>query len=586
MPKFQKPHPHPSTITKGVNSDTFQRCDSKNNGKAHPYTMLKRCDFSNIKNKDKASHTSDRDTYESTFKNRFSALATEQEVISLPQCDDLPECTQVLHSKLQTNPIFNINKNKYDPGAADYLDATVTSSDPDKYELDLRFRPRHRQKIHEANGCDIFKLWDSQTQDKFGFIPLQDQILPQIQKLNAHCTDLLAAHNIIVASGTYNFMNSQLQIPSQLNPNIWDKYLGNYWDKQLKCLIRYGFPLDFNNEVDLKHTLANHGSANKYPQDLEAYLAEEQQHKAILGPFDRVPIHNLHVSPFMTREKPGAPHRRVIIDLSFPAGHSVNTGVDSDSYLGSKFMLTLPTIDTITNKLAKLGKGALIYKIDISRAFRHVKMDPADYKYLGLHFKNYFIDSCLPFGFRHGSAIFQRLSDAIRFIMVNQGHHVTNYIDDIIGYATKSKVQTSFNTLYALLEELGFTISKAKLVEPTTKATCLGVELNTETFTVAVPHKKLVQIKSTCTQWLTKKSCQKRDLQSLLGKLLYITKCVRASRPFLNRMLDTLRMAHKHDTVYLDTDFKRDLNWFIKFLPSFNGVAFFQTPTHSNPCRT
>ena len=119
------------------------------------------------------------------------------------------------------------------------------------------------------------------------------------------------------------------------------------------------------------------------------------------------------------------------------------------------FMLTLPTIDTITNKLAKLGKGTLIYKIDISRAFRHVKMDPADYKYLCLHFKSYFIDSCLPFGFQHGLAIFQHLSDAVRF-MCTKGHHMTNYIDDIIRYATKSQAQATFEALYALLEKLGF----------------------------------------------------------------------------------------------------------------------------------
>ena len=205
----------------------------------------------------------------------------------------------------------------------------------------------------------------------------------------------------------------------------------------MQYLIRYGFPLDFDNKVELTHTVGNHGSDNKYPQDLEAYLAEEKQYKA----FDTAPINNLHVFPFMTREKPGAPHRRVIIDLSFPAGHSVNAGVDPDSYLGSKFMLTLPTIDTITNKIAKLGKGALIYKIDISRAFRHVKIDPADYRYLGLHFKSYFIDSFLPFGYRHGLAIFQHLSDAFRFIMSTKGHHVTNYIDDIVGYATKSQAQ-------------------------------------------------------------------------------------------------------------------------------------------------
>ena len=64
-----------------------------------------------------------------------------------------------------------------------------------------------------------------------------------------------------------------------------------------------------------------------------------------------------------------------------------------------------------------------------------------------------------------------------------------------------------------------------------------------------------------------------KQLQPLLGKLLYITKCVRISRPFLNHMLDVLRAADKLTKISLSMDFKRDLNWFQKFLPRFNGKA-------------
>ena len=101
--------------------------------------------------------------------------------------------------------------------------------------------------------------------------------------------------------------------------------------------------------------------------------------------------------------------------------------MEADVYLDSEFLLTLPSVDYITNKVLKLGKGSLIYKIDICRAFRRIKIDPGDYNLLGLHFKSYYIDTCLPFGFSHGSAMFQQLSDAIRYIMLNQGYQVTNY---------------------------------------------------------------------------------------------------------------------------------------------------------------
>ena len=40
-------------------------------------------------------------------------------------------------------------------------------------------------------------------------------------------------------------------------------------------------------------------------------------------------------------------------------------------------------------------------------------------------------------------------------------------------------------------------------------------------------------------------------------------------------MLDTLRAHFCTEEINLNDNFHRDLNWFIKFLPAFNGTAFF-----------
>ena len=156
--------------------------------------------------------------------------------------------------------------------------------------------------------------------DKFGVIPLQDQVLPLTDNRNVHTAEALEGHKVVHGSGTFNFLKSQQQVPSQLKADLWKEYLHEYWDKQLQYLIRYGFPLDFDSSIQLSRKLGYHGSGDKYPQDIEAYLSEEKEHNAILGTFHTPPITDLHVSPLLTGEKPGAPHRRVIIDLSFPAG--------------------------------------------------------------------------------------------------------------------------------------------------------------------------------------------------------------------------------------------------------------------------
>ena len=130
-------------------------------------------------------------------------------------------------------------------------------------------------------------------------------------------------------------MTSQIQIKSQLNPDIWDKLLEGYWDQQLLHLIRYGFPLDFDRNSKLGKNTKNHKSALMFPQDVEEYLEEEMEFGAIAGPFNNPPFSKFHTSPFMTREKPGGDHRRVIMDLSFPHGLAVNSNISKDSYLGT-----------------------------------------------------------------------------------------------------------------------------------------------------------------------------------------------------------------------------------------------------------
>ena len=423
-------------------------------------------------------------------------------------------------------------------------------STEDKYDLGLQVKPHNKDRLHQARSDPTYIKWNEQNADKFGFIPLGPLVLPVTDKRKYMGSDPIKLYDVTRNESRPNFLAAQIQLESQLKADTWEKLLVNYWDRQLPYLIRYGFPLDFDRNSKLGKNDTNHTSALAFPQDIDAYLKEEISHGAIFGPFKNPPFDDFHTSPFMTRPKPGAPHRRVIIDLSFPQGQAVNSNISNTKYLGTEFVLTLPSIDTITNKVKQFGRGSLLYKIDISRAFRHVKIDPRDYFLLGLKDQDYYLDTCLPFGYRNGSGIFQRLSDAIRFIMKSQGYDVINYIDDVIGFGTVTTAKPSFGTLTTLLQTLGLDISLKKLVQPATKVTCLGVEVDTEKFTVAIPDQKVAEI--------------------------YISKCIKSSRTFLIRMLDTLRRHFTTDKIMLDIEFHRDLNWFKKFLTKFNGTAFFE----------
>ena len=213
--------------------------------------------------------------------------------------------------------------------------------------------------------------------------------------------------------------------------------------------------------------------------------------------------------------------------------------------------------------------------MDGSRAFCHVKVDPGDNDLLGLHWDAHYVHSCIPFGTRHGSQIFQHLSDAVRFIMRQKGFTMLNYIDDYVRVGVLSVAHASYAALLDVMSQLGLTISQKKLVAPSTQVTCLGVLIDTVTGTVSIPPEKLEQINTTVRQWLSKSIVSKHQLQSKLGLLLYVHRCVKPARVFINRMLDLLRSVHASQHITLTTDFKRNLQWFAMFLPRYNGISMY-----------
>ena len=74
------------------------------------------------------------------------------------------------------------------------------------------------------------------------------------------------------------------------------------------------------------------------------------------------------------------------MDLSYPPQLGLNHWVDSN-FDGTQYSLTYPSVDMIADRIKHLGPNALIYKVDLKRAFRNLKVDPGDFDMLGLTFK-------------------------------------------------------------------------------------------------------------------------------------------------------------------------------------------------------
>ena len=180
----------------------------------------------------------------------------------------------------------------------------------DKYSSSILIKACHEGKSVPAFNAITHELWKSQIDFNFGFIPLGVFRLSDSNEINYmanYCP--ITAHKIVKQYNKPNYLGARLKVDSQLNLDEWKNELVGYWDTQLIDLVYFGFPLDFNQGSPLQWEGLNHKSATEYPGDIDAYLSEELQFKAIVGPFDQSPCPGGHISPFLTREKPNSENR-------------------------------------------------------------------------------------------------------------------------------------------------------------------------------------------------------------------------------------------------------------------------------------
>ena len=91
---------------------------------------------------------------------------------------------------------------------------------------------------------------------------------------------------------------------------------------------------------------------------------------------------------------------------------------------------------------------------------------------------------------------------------------------------------------------------------------------------MSISEEKLQEIYRECLNVSKKSIISKSNYQSLLGKLLYIQKCVKPARIFINRLLAVFRANSTLRKILLTDEFHRDIQWFLNFLPSYNGVSY------------
>ncbi len=94
--------------------------------------------------------------------------------------------------------------------------------------------------------------------------------------------------------------------------------------------FRHGFRVGFQHGSPLRSASRNMPSADQHPESVNEYIHRELSKGRMLGPFsDSMQLPPLHINRMGTVPKGhGSGKQRIITDLSFPTGRSINDGVD------------------------------------------------------------------------------------------------------------------------------------------------------------------------------------------------------------------------------------------------------------------
>lgn len=365
---------------------------------------------------------------------------------------------------------------------------------------------------------------------------------------------------------------------SPINISVLHDRLLPYPDKNDAVLLLHGFQFGFKipYEGSREGRLSrNHMSALQYPKIVWKKLQDEIAEGRVAGPFPDPPFPNLIVSPIGLVPKSTPGEFRLIFDLSFPKGDSINSHIPPE-LASTEYTPFDAAIDLVHQE----GQGSYLIKVDVKSAFRLLPIHPSDFPLLGMQFQQqYFVDKALPFGLSVSCALFEKFSHFLEWCVKNDAgtNNLIHYLDDFLGCAREHAVATHLlSTTLNTFQSLGVPVASEKVEGPETCLKYLGLTIDTQSMHVRIPKEKISELKSLIGDLVSRRvrKITLRQLQSLIGKLAFACRAVVPGRAFCRRLIDaTIGVKCAHHRIRVSASMIADLQVWLSFLDHFNGLS-------------
>ncbi len=329
----------------------------------------------------------------------------------------------------------------------------------------------------------------------------------------------------------------------------------------------------------------NWPSVQEFSDDVSKSIESNLSIGRVIGPWSAPPCPEFVSSPLGAFQRSRNGKVRTIHDLSYPPGLSVNDHIDPE-----QFSLSYITVDEVARACAQFEEPPYLAKSDLTNAFQHILVNPKYWHLLGFSWKDQFYAyACLSFGCRAAPKLFDVFARALEYMAIERGSSslTWHFLDDTITCApTRQECQRSIEIFNQTARLAGFTLQDSKCTDASQVIEFLGIEIDTVSQTLSITNERMTEITQELQVWLGRRVCTKRELLSIVGKLAFAARVVRAGRTFLRRLIGLSKSVRcLHFKIKLNKAARADFSWWLKCIRSHNGVTIFPRVWHDEECK-
>lgn len=318
----------------------------------------------------------------------------------------------------------------------------------------------------------------------------------------------------------------------------------------------------------------NHESAVQNGAFLTDTIADWINMGFVSGPFAAPPLPDFRSNQLKVTVRNGKV--RPIINASHPIGRSLN-----DNIIEEKMeKVEMSSAQKFSYSIWKAGKGAIMSKFDMRNAYKNVPCRIEDIRLQGFQWGGkYFAETSQMFGARTAVANFDILGNTVlSLVMANcdvPKQLVHRQLDDVpvVGPAHSNWCENFTKEYEDVCGKIGVELApecpkREKAFKNSTTGTVLGIEFESSELTWKLPNEKIVDYANTIHETLSKDHLELETVQSILGKLNFVSSMAPYMKTFKKNLQDMVVLLEESEmkAVPISEETRRDLTVWWAFI--------------------